>query len=218
LQGRIQENHDALVKVTENTRLKCHSMYHDAKIDGALPDIWLRQGTVSRLEKALGFLPEHLGFRLLDGWRPFKVQTALRDLVGQELLASHPELNAAEFERLLNQFVAQPRQDLDSPSPHLTGGSVDLTLFDIRTGATLDLGTAFDSPELDSWTAAFEDINKDEEIRRHRRYLFNAMTLAGFTNLPTEWWHFDFGNQLWAYYSNEPYAIYSATEIQKINN
>ena len=33
------------------------------------------------------------------------------------------------------------------------------------------------------------------------------MLQAGFTNLPTEWWHFDYGNKFWAFYTGND-AIY----------
>ena len=28
--------------------------------------------------------------------------------------------------------------------------------------------------------------------------LYNVMTAAGFTNLPSEWWHYDYGDNMWA--------------------
>ena len=37
--------------------------------------------------------------------------------------------------------------------------------------------------------------------------LYNAMTNAGFTNLPSEIWHYDYGNRAWAFYNNKP-SIY----------
>ena len=45
------------------------------------------------------------------------------------------------------------------------------------------------------------------QIRDNRRLLFGIMTEAGFTNLPSEWWHFDYGDRFWAFY-NEKSAIY----------
>ena len=40
-----------------------------------------------------------------------------------------------------------------------------------------------------------------------KTYLYNAMIKAGFTNLPSEVWHYDYGNRAWAYYNKKP-AIY----------
>jgi D-alanyl-D-alanine dipeptidase len=34
------------------------------------------------------------------------------------------------------------------------------------------------------------------------------MIKAGFTNLPTEWWHYDYGDKFWAYY-NKTRTLYT---------
>lgn len=39
-------------------------------------------------------------------------------------------------------------------------------------------------------------------VRDNRRLLYKIMTEAGFTNLPSEWWHYDYGDRFWAYYNN----------------
>jgi D-alanyl-D-alanine dipeptidase len=44
------------------------------------------------------------------------------------------------------------------------------------------------------------------------------MHQQGFTNLPSEWWHFDYGDQLWAYYGAHPHAHYGPAELDTIEN
>lgn len=210
--GKIIENEDELVKIESSDRIFCQSFYYENKIDGALPDIWLRKNVAEKLQLMVSTLPKTMGIIILDGWRPYRVQKALRDVVGEVIHEQEPHLTQEEFEARLSEFVAEPRTQKDSPSPHLTGGSVDITLCDLE-GNALDMGTAFDSPEEDSWTAAFEAEGKSLEIRNRRRILFNAMADVGFTNLPTEWWHFDYGNQLWAHYSAANHAVYSAISL-----
>ena len=34
------------------------------------------------------------------------------------------------------------------------------------------------------------------------------MISVGFTNLPSEWWHYDYGTKFWAYFNNTD-ALYS---------
>jgi D-alanyl-D-alanine dipeptidase len=46
----------------------------------------------------------------------------------------------------------------------------------------------------------------------NRRLLHNTMTDAGFVNLPSEWWHFDYGDQLWAWANKKDHAIYGAAQ------
>jgi len=56
-------------------------------------------------------------------------------------------------------------------------------------------------------TAAFEHTGSPA-VRQNRRLLCHAMHQAGFENLPSEWWHFDYGDRFWAYYRNCP-AMYA---------
>ena len=65
------------------------------------------------------------------------------------------------------------------------------------------MGTEFDSFSPVTSTNAFEKTN-NEEIKNNRRILYNAMTKAGFTNLPSEWWHYDYKDRAWAYYKEKP--------------
>ena len=47
----------------------------------------------------------------------------------------------------------------------------------------------------------------DEIVRNNRRILYYTMTKVGFTNLPSECWHFDYGDRVWSYYKKMP-AMY----------
>jgi D-alanyl-D-alanine dipeptidase len=68
------------------------------------------------------------------------------------------------------------------------------------------MGAAFDETTPRSYTRYLEKKLEDEEILKaeqkvalkNRRILYHAMTEAGFTNFPNEWWHFNYGNQPWA--------------------
>ncbi|WP_370276972.1 M15 family metallopeptidase [Pontibacterium sp.] len=46
----------------------------------------------------------------------------------------------------------------------------------------------------------------------HRQLLQDVMGRAGFVNYAEEWWHFSYGDQLWAYVTGNPVAIYGAVE------
>jgi hypothetical protein len=54
----------------------------------------------------------------------------------------------------------------------------------------------------------------NEEARANRRLLYWLMVDAGFASNPSEWWHFSFGDQMWAKLRNEPEALYAGTEAQ----
>mgnify|MGYP002078202664 FL=1 len=70
------------------------------------------------------------------------------------------------------------------------------------TRQPLFMGGIFDDLTEEAWTDGFERkaivSMSDEEARSNRRLLYWAMTEAGFANNPTEWWHYSWGDQLWA--------------------
>ena len=51
-----------------------------------------------------------------------------------------------------------------------------------------------------------------DQHKKNRLILFYALTSVGFVNLPTEWWHYSYGDQYWAIYNQKPYAIYNKIE------
>ena len=130
---------------------------------------------------------------------------------------------------MIRKFVSDPIPDREVPPVHTTGGAIDLTIVD-SDGNELDMGTSFDAFTEKTKTDYFERIDaneiynnsyyndKDEKcnsvckkhitsVRDNRRLLYAVMTKAGFTNLPSEWWHYDYGDRFWAYY-NKCSAIY----------
>ncbi|MBQ9519736.1 MAG: M15 family metallopeptidase [Firmicutes bacterium] len=77
-------------------------------------------------------------------------------------------------------------------SSHSRGSTVDLTLFDMRTGKDIDMGSPFD------WFG--EESHPDykgvtEEQYNNRMLLRNAMLRSGFMPIDCEWWHFTLKNE-----------------------
>jgi len=50
------------------------------------------------------------------------------------------------------------------------------------------------------------------DYENNRKLLQRVMLGAGFTQLPTEWWHFSYGDQIWAVDNAREYAIYGVYE------
>ncbi len=72
-------------------------------------------------------------------------------------------------------------------SSHSRGSTVDLTLFDMKTGKELDMGTPFDFFSELSHPSCREIT---EEQFENRMKLKNVMERNGFLPLDCEWWHF----------------------------
>ncbi len=80
-----------------------------------------------------------------------------------------------------------------SRSGHSRGSTVDLTLFDMRTGKDVDMGGTFDYFGAVSH-AAYTDTLTQQQIE-HRKLLKDAMLAHGFKGISTEWWHFTLKNE-----------------------
>lgn len=185
-----------------------NSPYNQA-IKGAIPSVLLRESVAARVARANASLAESgLAFHVLDGYRSIATQVGLWHFFWDYIAKRKPSLTEAEIERQTLTYVSDPRGfSRDDPRTwplHSTGGAVDLTLCD-ASGELLDLGTGFDAPTEMAATAWFEEALARGEIAPgdarlcHRRTLYWTMREAGFTNYINEWWHFDWGDQLYVF-------------------
>lgn len=174
----------------------------------------VRKEVYEKLLEAAKLLPEGYKLRILDAWRPFALQEELHEKYSKDIIRDFglEKLSAEERNRVICRFVSEPNCDRALPPVHTTGGAVDVTLLD-KDGNELRMGTSFDAFSDKTHTAFFEN-QEDIEVRNNRRLLYNVMINAGFTNLPSEWWHYDYGDQIWAFYAGKP-AIYRGVFTQE---
>ena len=178
----------------------------------------LRQGVVQRLLKAQQRLSDHdpsLRLSIFDAWRPiavqaFMVEHSIADLCrerGVELMSGDA------FDRVVadvGRFWAAPSRDPATPPPHSTGAAVDLTLSSSE-GTPLEMGG-----EIDAIGAISEPEHyagqEDPDARcwhQRRQLLADVMDASGFAQHPNEWWHYSFGDQLWAWRKGAAVAVYA---------
>jgi len=82
-------------------------------------------------------------------------------------------------------FVANPKEG----SKHNRGCAVDLSLYDLKTGAEVAMPSGYDEMS-DRAYADYPGGTTDERARR--AILRQAMEKQGFQVIPKEWWHFDY--------------------------
>ena len=200
---------DIFVEVRDGCPLDVKMQYPLIGLKNAVTACYLRKTVYELLLKAQANLPDGYFLRIWDAWRPLSLQKELyesyrHDLISAFNLSSLPEDEQNAF---ISKYIAIPSENPDYPPAHTTGGAVDLTLIDER-GNELDMGTDFDDFSEKAATDYFEKSEFDcSTIQKNRRILKDAMTKAGFTNLPSEWWHYDYGNRNWANFSKSE-AIY----------
>lgn len=204
----IEESGENLVNLA-NYGFELEPVYFTDGISDT-PDMLLRQSVAERLAVARDKLVP-LNFKIWDGWRPREVQHVLYMNFGEAVEAQHPDWTDDQIRELVGTYVAIASDPKCIPN-HSTGGSVDLTLVDV-CGAELNMGTGFDHFGLEAAALYYEHHEGNNAVRNNRRLLRKFLTAAGFRFDEDEWWHFDFGNQIWAAKFNKPKAIYS--EVKK---
>ena len=196
----------AFARIDSSTWAEPRMQYPLIGMDHAEFGCYLRATVADMLRRAAAALPNGMRFAIWDAWRPLALQEELyytyRDQIIREF--SLEALSDDAREKFIANYVALPIADRAHPPAHTTGGAVDLTIID-ADGLYLQMGTEFDSFSNQTAALWYEDCthrtNDDtnwELIRDNRRMLRSAMEQAGFTILPSEWWHFDFGDSNWA--------------------
>ena len=188
---------------------------------GDVASPWLlRSGVIKRLVYANEYLhkqDQNLSLGIFDAWRPVSVQSFMVDYaISQQCLLKginrYDEQNKSKVKQIIeevNLYWASPSLDPCLPPPHSTGGAVDLTLLDSH-GDQLNMGGDIDCIGPVSNPNYFEEsIGDSNQLFNSRRQLLSkVMSIAGFVQHPKEWWHFSFGDQLWAWTMNYSNAIY----------
>jgi len=110
-----------------------------------------------------------------------------------------PEVKKLTFEAN-RTYVSWPTSDPSYPSPHSTGGAVDVWLY--KNGEAENLGVPFDWMKEEAGAFYHLKIKRkrfsgnDARICRNRTTLLLSMINKGFTCYGPELWHFNFGNQM----------------------
>ncbi len=128
--------------ITDRPRLRYGAKYAQMGLSGALRRCYVRRTVAQMLQNVLDSLPPSYSLWIYDTLRPVAVQKSIYDLYWHQLEAAHPEADREQILRWMDDFVAYPRIDRQRPTPHSTGGAVDLTL--CFRGEKLPMGTYFD--------------------------------------------------------------------------
>lgn len=202
-----------LVEIKETDKIKLSMQYPLLGFKNAESRCLLRQEAADMLNYAADLLPDGYKFIVWDAWRPLALQDELFYSYSEQIIKTFNLENLSEEEQKeeVNKFVAKPGKDKNFPPAHTTGGAVDVTI-EGPDGNELDFGTEFDAFTDKTKTDYYENVDFEgdcsaEEFRNNRRMLYNIMIKAGFTNLPSEWWHYDYGDSNWGYIQKKP-AIY----------
>ena len=202
------------ILITENNEplVDFRTSYPDLMFDR--PHFRYTRATFAReaLAQKLGQAEETLrkqGFRLaiVEVWRPPHIQRRMYQTSWTWWKERHPDWGDSQLKRVVNRFTA-PVDNPRVPPPHSTGGAVDLSLAD-STGVLQDMSSPYEPFDPKSFPFAAPRLSSTARGNRNR--LSDALIGAGLTNYPSEFWHWSYGDQGWAYRGGHATALYGPT-------
>ena len=131
-------------------------------------DAYLRYGTVKKLQAVSTELEKQgIGLIIWDAFRPVTAQQKLWDVF--------PDPN----------YVSSPTSGRRT---HCRGNTVDISLYDLKTGNELNMPT-----EFDNFTSLADRDYSDcgTDAAENARLLERLMEINGFKPYKNEWWHFE---------------------------
>lgn len=193
------ENNELLVEIKETIKLKLEtSRYLDPR---------LRKSAYGMLTRASESLPQGYKILVITAYRPYWMQ---REKWNKRLLSlglRHPLrmiFDRKKWLRMVRQYTAPP-----GGSMHQCGSAIDVTLLD-SNDLKLDMGTSLE--DYGRKVHTFNELISAEQTK-NRKILYNAMTQAGFVNYPLEWWHYCYGDKMWAAYTESKNCFYGPLNI-----
>lgn len=172
----------------------------------------MRKSVYEKLCIAQNKLPSSWRFKVYEGLRSLDVQEILFNEKLSRLRVQKPQDSEEKLFKKASILISPIKSYKGTPiiPPHSTGGAVDLELIDTN-GNLINLGM-----EIKDWYKVDPNICKTHsknisgEEFKNRMVLLEIMLDTGFVNYPNEWWHFSYGDRLWAALTNEKEAFYGA--------
>jgi D-alanyl-D-alanine dipeptidase len=174
---------------------------------------YIRESVYKKLLTADKIAMEY-GFRicLFEGLRDIKRQKILFENAYNRLKSENPTFSDKEiFDETCK--IVSPVINFDGSiniPPHSTGGAIDICLVDIITHEYVDQGVRPDEPFTVVTISKTDSELISEEAKKNRAILCKIMTSVGFINYPLEYWHWSYGDRLWAFCSGKDHAIYGS--------
>ena len=171
--------------------------------------VYLRESVYSKLCKLDKTIKKDgYKIKLYDAYRSLDEQKKSWEKRIKETRKLYPDVSEDEVIRITTLKVANPT---DGVGGHQTGGAIDITLVD-KDGYELDMGSRYE--EHIEQTKSYSK-NLSEQQKKNRNYLFDKMKELDFVNFPMEWWHFSYGDKMWAAYKGLKDCCYGYIEVGK---
>ena len=208
-------------------------------VEGVPKELWLRKSlaeTLAQLNTTLNqpavaaFFGGEVELYIDDAFRPVWLQKLLYHEVFPALIRkNNPNISDEQMAERRKDLIAMPSYDPRRPSPHATGGAVDIKLrfkqsersfvpnVDVPVGHQGGDTSEHVNPDYFEYHQPTSDQVRLAQRNRRAFYAIMAGTAFGVStdlvNNPTEWWHWSRGDQLWAQVKRAKTAYYSFAQM-----
>ena len=206
----IKENNELLIDLKNQNIIKFGP---SPEIPNNTDYTKMRKSEKEKLIAAQDLLPNGLKFCLYEALRSKTLQNILFQERYKKVQHKFPAWSHEEVFQETTKLVS-PVINVDGSSnvpPHSTGAAVDVYLIDNKD-QVIDMGIRTEDWMLDvDGSLSFTDSKKISlEAQAYRKIMSTVLSKIGFVNYQTEYWHWSYGDRYWAYYKDEPYAIYGS--------
>jgi D-alanyl-D-alanine dipeptidase len=168
--------------------------------------LYIRANVLQRLRTAANALPDNLNVVVRAGHRPIEVQKKLLQRVLEAYRLKYPDVTYEQAVAYARVYVSDPAIKVP---PHCCGSAVDVELYDTELKQVLDYGSPLNTNDESSYlhNPFITTIQKE-----HRLLLLRTMLNAGFASYYAEWWHYSYGDEMWAWFYQQPESLYGLIE------
>ncbi len=172
-------------------------------LNPSFSDDWrIRTEIRLRIEKASTILPDGIGFMIYEAYRSRQQQQRLWDPLYARLQCDNPDWHVDDLYTEAARWISPPD---GFGSGHQAGAAVDITLATLNH-RPLDMGTDINEKSTPLTMTASPVA---DDIRNNRDILITALAKYGLVNYPDEWWHFSYGDRLWAEVTGRTQAFFA---------
>ena len=197
----VHENFDPLVDFLPHR----HIIFNKETIEE--PNL-IRKEVLFKLYAVADSLPDGVNLKIYKTFTSRIKMNELFEAAIAEITADKPGIGRHEAMVLAKYKADDPKGSLGG---HETGGAVDVALCD-DNGVDFNYGTKFHEYNDSTFTYS-SHITKEQ--RKTRKNLVKIMKKQGFVNFPGEWWHFSYGDRMWAAYTGKrDGGLYGSAETE----
>lgn len=197
----VHENFDPLVDFLPHK----HIIFNKETLE---EPILIRKEVLHKLYKIADRLPDGVNLKIYKTFRSrIRMNEAFESVI-EQVSADNPGIGRHEAMKLAKYKTDDPKGSMGG---HETGGAVDVALCN-NDGVELDYGTKFHEYNDSTFTYS-SHITKEQ--CKNRKNLVKLMSKQGFVNFPGEWWHFSYGDRMWAAYKGRrDGGLYGSAETE----